>query len=133
MQGIDTNILVRVIIDDDNEQQSEIAKHALAAIKQIYITDIVLVETVWVLKSCYHFSKNKIVNIIEVLLENEAIVFENTALIYQALTIFTENNIDFSDCIILTKTNHKKTTLLTFDKKLSKIPGATLLQQEITT
>ena len=128
MQGIDTNILIRALTEDDKEQ-SDIAKHVISNAKSIYISNIVLIESVWVLESCYQFSKKTIINIISQLLDNEAIVFNDKKLVSEALDSFKENNIDFSDSIILLENKYRKVSLITFDKKLSKVDGAQLAER----
>lgn len=131
MNTIDTNVLLRVLIDDlENKQQSELARECVATIKQLYITQVVQVEMVWVLKHAYKFLKERIVFILENLALNGAIELQNRKIYLKALAYYTLNNIDFADAIILAEAEELKATpLLTFDKKLSKLENAELVSK----
>jgi predicted nucleic-acid-binding protein len=55
MIAIDTNILVRLLINDETAQaQVDLAKDLLKRAKQVYISQIVQIEMVWVLETAYH-------------------------------------------------------------------------------
>jgi predicted nucleic-acid-binding protein len=127
MESIDTNILVRVLVDEKHPQ-TIVAKEKLATLKKIFIHDIVLVETIWVLKSCYEFKKKDTVWVLESLIENEAFHFQHKKTLKTAIHLFKNHSADFSDCLILASSLEMRAPLLTFDKKLSAIEGAVLLQ-----
>ena len=58
MIALDTNVLVRLIVDDPKEQlQTKRAKSILHNIDQVYITQIVQIEIIWALETAYGFDK----------------------------------------------------------------------------
>ena len=73
MIAIDTNILIRFLVEDDAHQTKKaekiLKKHNNDG--EIYLTNIVLVETEWVLSSVYQFSKNKIWSTIDLILNTK--------------------------------------------------------------
>ncbi|MDQ5908993.1 MAG: hypothetical protein QG599_1087 [Pseudomonadota bacterium] len=77
MIAIDTNVLVRVVVDDpDAPDQCQQARELLLTQGSAWITQIVLIETVWVLESAYGLSKAEIVNVLERICENPALEIE---------------------------------------------------------
>ena len=76
MIAIDTNVLVRVLVNDPQaEDQCQLARDLLMTNKAVWVCRVVLVETVWVLQSAYKFSKNQIVGVLEKLMEHPGIHF----------------------------------------------------------
>ncbi|MDD5598434.1 MAG: type II toxin-antitoxin system VapC family toxin [Victivallaceae bacterium] len=120
MIGIDTNILVRYLVQDD-ERQASVANTILDRVSDInpaFINNIVICETVWVLSRAYKFEKTLIVKTIEQILSTRGIEFENAEGIRKALRHYNSGNADFSDYLIaeINKENGAKTTY-TFDRK----------------
>jgi predicted nucleic-acid-binding protein len=79
MIGIDTNILVRYLVQDD-ERQASVANKILDRVSDInpaFINNIVMCETVWVLSKAYKFKKTLIIKTIEQILSTSGIEFEN--------------------------------------------------------
>jgi predicted nucleic-acid-binding protein len=130
MIGLDTNILVRYIMQDDVAQANK-ATSLIESFKKGrlgYFTNITLVEVIWVLESCYELKKQDIVRVIEGLLKAREIKKENSELLWRALKLFKELNVDYSDCLIsVISSSDGCTETFTFDKKASKLSGMTLL------
>lgn len=124
MIAIDTNVLIRILVNDPtSEKQCQLARSLIIAHDDVWICRIVLIETVWVLQSIYRFTKNQIISTVEKLIQHPHIHLEESEQINNALTIFSVSNVDFSDCLILNEAQNKKLTLYTFDKKLSRLYG----------
>jgi len=102
MIGLDTNVLVRYITQDDPNQSRAAAKliDSLSATTPGFITMIVVVELAWVLESCYSAKKNEIVQVLETLLRSKELIVEQAELVWQALRTFARGHADFSDCLI---------------------------------
>jgi predicted nucleic-acid-binding protein len=120
MIGIDTNVLVRYLVQDD-EQQASAANKMLDRISDInpaFINNIVMCETVWVLSRAYKYEKTLIIKVIEQILSTSGIEFENAEGVRKALRHYTNGNADFSDYLIaeINKENGANTTY-TFDRK----------------
>jgi predicted nucleic-acid-binding protein len=131
MIGIDTNVLIRFFIVDDDPDQAVRAKTlaaTLSAGKPGYISTVTLAESVWVLQSLHRKQKNEIVEFIEVLLNSQQLVLENPEAVAQAVGRFKASGSGFTDCLTerlchLAGCHHT----VTFDKGASKAAGMVLL------
>ncbi len=125
MIAIDTNVLVRIFIDDGSSQQSAAARKLASQHDRLFVASVVQIELVWVLKKAFKLSKNQIILVLTELIENHAFQLENTLDFVSALKLYEKNNFDFSDCMILVSSQSQddKLKLYTFDRKFSKAPG----------
>jgi len=124
----DTNLIVRILVDDSGQpEQVVIARKLAREAKQVFVPQIVLVEMVWVLQAAYKLDKPTIVQLLEHLLHNSAFVLQGEDRFLEALGLFKENNCDFSDCLIAAESQAVDCTLMTFDKKLSRLSGVDLI------
>jgi predicted nucleic-acid-binding protein len=123
--AIDTNVLVRALIDEPSETaQITAARALLADAKEVFVSLVVLVETVWVLESAYQFSKDEVMRVLDHLLDNVAFSLDEEARCSSAVSLFRGANADFADCLILAESHRRGLDLYTFDKRLSKLDGA---------
>ncbi len=102
MIGIDTNVLVRDLVQDD-EQQALAATRILEKISDInpaFINNIVMCEKVWVLIRAYKYKKSLIANTLEQILSTCGIEFENAEGVRKALHHYTNVKADFFDYLI---------------------------------
>ena len=120
MIGIDTNVLVRYLVQDDETQ----AKAATKILEQVsdenpaFINNIVMCETVWVLARAYKYDKSIIAETLEQILATAGIEFENAEVIRKAVRHYKNGNADFSDYLLaeINKENGVVSTY-TFDRK----------------
>jgi len=125
MISIDTNVLVRLIIDDSTEpEQSRLARSLAKTAGQVFVSQIVQVETVWVLESAYGFEKSQVLAVLKALSNNNSLVLQHAEHFAIALEQFSKCNADFADCLILTESQQENLELWTFDRKLGKLQGA---------
>jgi predicted nucleic-acid-binding protein len=103
MIGVDTNILVRYLTQDDAVQ----ARAADALIAEslengllLHIDDIVLCELVWVLRGAYRFDKATIVSALSKILDTALFSFEDRELLKRALDRYQDGAGDFADYAI---------------------------------
>lgn len=128
MIAIDTNVLVRVFIDDAEAMaQCEQARKLMKTYSEVWVSKIVLVETVWVLESVYRLSKEQVIILLEKLVQHPRIHLENAEQVNSALTVFSAIHADFADCLILSDALHRQLMLHTFDRKLARLHGAELI------
>jgi len=126
MVGLDTNVLVRYFAQDD-PVQSPAAERILDSFTQEmpgFVSQMTLVETVWVLSRSYKMTREAIAEVIETLLQVSELVVENTATSYQALASYRATKADFSDTLIAhagLSAACQKT--LTFDRVAANVPG----------
>jgi len=112
MIAIDTNVLVRVLVNDPQaEEQCQLARDLLVTKKDVWVCRIVLVETVWVLQSSYKFSKDQVVAVLEKLIEHPNIHLEDAENLDNVLTLYSASNAGFADCLILDHAQHKQLVL----------------------
>ena len=124
MKALDTNVLVRFLIQDD-EQQSKIVNTLFAEAESsrqpLYVNTLVVLEMIWVLKSAYNVSRKDILNSLNEMLSMSALEFQDQSLVRAFVTGANGNNFDLSDLLI----GHVASsvgceTTLTFDKKAAK-------------
>ena len=131
MIGIDTNVLVRYITQDDEAQSAiatEFIENYCASGKKIFINHLVVCELVWVLKKCYKLSKPEIINVIKSIIQVSQFSIENVQIIWQALTDYQKGAADFADYVVgRTNIFNNCDKTITFDKKAGKSKGFALL------
>ena len=115
MIAIDTNIIIRFLTRDDEEQYQK-SYQIFATSKHIFIPKTVILETEWVLRFSYKFSSERIVFALSNLLGLENIVSENKERIIIALQ-WHEQGMDFADALHLSFSLHTQ-AFLSFDKKM---------------
>ncbi|MEQ1812917.1 MAG: type II toxin-antitoxin system VapC family toxin [Candidatus Nitrotoga sp.] len=127
MLGIDTNVLVRFLVRDDAiqfEKARKLIKREVAAGHRIFVNQLVLMETEWVLRSRYVVPKNQIIEAISGLLNATDIQFEDEPSIEEAFFIWKESVADFADCLIGVKNRRMGCrATATFDGKAAKVQG----------
>lgn len=125
MIAADTNVLIRILIDDPGAAQQMTAARALLSDGAVvFVPQIVQVETVWVLESAYRFDKSAVCKVLEHLLHHPQFQLQSTDSFAGAVDLFRLHSADFSDCLILTESTKQRLQLLTFDKKLGGLKGA---------
>lgn len=125
MLGIDTNVLVRFLVRDDEAQfdkARKLLKREVAAGQRVFVNQLVLMEAEWVLRSRYAVAKNQIIEAISGLLDAGDIQFEDEPVIEEALFIWKDNAADFADCLIGARNRRMGCrATATFDVKASKL------------
>jgi predicted nucleic-acid-binding protein len=125
MIGLDTNVVIRYLAQDDPKQAklaSQFIEKKIKAGEILWICQITLCEVVWVLERCYKLSKNELIQVITQLLQTEQLQVEKDDIAWSALRDFSEGEaLDFSDCLI-GRQNHAQgcTATYTFDKKAAQ-------------
>ena len=127
MIALDTNVLIRFLVEDDEAQSRraiELIEGAVARDEQLFISDIVMCETVWVLSSAYRFSRAEIVDALSQLLRARSVVFSSADNLARALDAYRKGRGDFADFLIR---EHARSagaeTVATFDGALLKESG----------
>lgn len=134
MIGIDTNILLRVLLDDDG-RQSPAARSLLSSEidsgRRVFISVVTLVETIWTLarrKGDGRVPRTEIANTIARLLASPDLVVEKQEQVNAALKSYRTGAADFSDYLIAELGSAAgAVTTYTFDRAASTAPGFTLL------
>ncbi len=124
MKGVDTNILIRFLIGDDEQQAKKvykIFKKVESEKKELFVPMLVVLELIWVLESAYEISRDEILDSIGDLLLMPILKFENQSALQQFILSAQGSRYDLPDLLIAhsAKINGCE-TVLTFDKKASK-------------
>jgi predicted nucleic-acid-binding protein len=129
--ALDTNVLVRLLVNDPAEKnQINTVKDLCDGVDFLYISQIVQVETVWVLESAYNFDKQSVIKAIEHINSHTLFKLQSPQLFDEALSLFKASNAGLSDCLILVESLNQQVPLATFDKKLGKLSGTQLLSSK---
>lgn len=127
MIGIDTNVLVRFLVQDDEaqfEKARRLIKREVTAGRKVFVNQLVLLEAEWVLRSRYAVSKAQIIQAISGMLDSAEIQFEDEPSIEEALFFWKDSAADFADCLIGAKNRRVGcSATATFDNKAAKLPG----------
>jgi len=127
MLGIDTNVLIRYLVRDDEaqfERARKLIKREVAAGRRVFVNQLVLMEIEWVLRSRYAVPKSQIIEAVSGLLNATDVQFEDEPAIEEALFIWKDSIADFADCLIGAKNRRLGCrTTATFDAKASRLPG----------
>jgi predicted nucleic-acid-binding protein len=128
--GLDTNVLVRYLAQDDPAQSaraSQLMEQGLSKDEPGYIGLVVLAETSWVLLRRYSATAEEIREMIADLLGTRQIVVENRAAVSRALTASLGNNCAFTDALIAAcAVGAGCTKVVSFDRGAARA-GMTLL------
>lgn len=129
MLGIDTNVLVRFLVRDDQtqfEKERKLLKREVSNGRRVFINQLVLLETEWVLRSRYGLAKTLMLETISGLLDAPDIQLEDEPAVEEALFIWRDANADFADCLIGARNRRLGCrATVTFDTKASKLSGFT--------
>jgi len=129
MLGLDTNVLVRFLVRDDEAQfdkARKLIKREVAAGHRVFVSQLVLQEAEWVLRSRYGLPKQQIVEVVSGLLDATDVQLEDEAAIEEALFTWKDATADFADCLIGARNRRLGCrATATFDAKAAKLPGFT--------
>lgn len=132
MKGLDTNILIRHLTQD-NPAQARLATRFITSEcsreEPCFINRIVLCETVWVLESAYGYSREDIAAVLERVIRTHQFRIEDVQAAWIALRLYRSGGADFADCL-LGETNREAgcTETVTLDRKASRAGGLRLLE-----
>jgi predicted nucleic-acid-binding protein len=124
MAAVDTNVLVRLLVADDAAQTRRALAH-LEAHRPLWVSTVVLVETVWVLTAVYGWSKAQILAMLETASNSRDFAFQSVETVRAAIAVYTSGKADFSDCLALELARAEgHLPFATFDKATAKLQDA---------
>lgn len=137
MIALDTNVLVRFLVEDDRRQSAQAAallERATAGGEVVFVSDVVLCETVWVLTASYQVPRATIIVTLRHLVRARQLSFSSADRLVRALDAFADGPGDFADYLIAEQARDAGCDIVaTFDRSLLKEPGfaspATLLRE----
>ena len=133
MIGLDTNVLVRYLTQDDPGQArvvDTLISQSVADGVALHIDDVVLCELVWVLRGAYRFGKATIATTLDRILDTTLFSFDDRALLRQALSEYQTGDADFADYVIGARNARSGCEVtVTFDHALGGHDAFSLLKQ----
>ena len=125
MIALDTNVVVRLLIGDHDEQTTSAKRWVKANSgtgNPLFLPDIVLAETVWVLSSTYRLARSDIFNALMQLFVNTVFEFESDdATLFSLLETYATGKADFADILIANRARRAGCkTVMSFDKLAAK-------------
>ena len=131
MITLDTNVIVRYLVDDDAEQ-AEAARalvERLTSDSQGFICREVAIEVVWVLERFYRFTRTQIADVLVELTATDSLVVEVADDVARAASTYRHGGAGFSDLMILSAAEKSGAVPLhTFDRRLARMEGAILVE-----
>ena len=126
MAAVDTNVLVRLLVADDPAQTRRALAY-LEARRPLWVSTVVLVETVWVLTAVYGWSKAQIVAMLETASNSRDFAFQSVETVRAAIAVYAFGKADFSDCLALELARTEgHLPFATFDKATARLRDAVI-------
>jgi predicted nucleic-acid-binding protein len=129
--GLDTNVLVRYLAQDDPVQSpkaTELIERRLTGDDPGFVSVVAMVETVWVLDRAYGLADHEIAAAIERTLQADVLVVENEQEVFSAMIALKEGRGSFADALIgALGARAGCSRTLSFDRKASRLPGFELV------
>ena len=130
MIGLDTNVVVRYIMQDDPKQSARATRliEGFTSEQPGFLPLVAIVELVWVLSSSYGLKRDDIAEALDLLLRSKELIVDRADLVLQAHRRFAKGGADFADCLI-ERIAHAQgcETTMTFDVAAVKTAGMSLV------
>ena len=135
MPALDTNVLVRYIVQDDSAQLAAAHRLIRKCVEEqltLFVPVTVTLELEWVLRSNFEFTKDETIRALSDLFSAAELSFESDRALEVALELYRGKTADFADCVhIALAAQAGEQPLWTFDKGTAKVPGARLLSRQV--
>lgn len=133
--AIDTNVLVRILIQDPTAPEQcaaarRLVADATASGEALLVSLCALLETEWVLRSRYKVARQSIAAALIAMLETPGIEFEHEATVEETLFLLDQfASADFADCLLCARATHLgRSRFVTFDAGAARLPRGELLR-----
>lgn len=127
MLGLDTNVLIRYLIRDDQPQYQKARRlidREVSKGEPVLVSLLVLLETEWVLRSRYELPKSEIVSAFSALLDTVDLAFEDEPSVEHAIYLWKDSSAEFADCLIDARNRRLGCrATATFDGRALKLAG----------
>src|SRR5580692_8819830 len=132
MPGLDTNVLVRWILDDDPRQAARVQRLFEEVSEQqlpLFVPSTVMLELEWVLRSRYEFDKSTVLGTFNALLETQELDFQDEPALERALSLYRQGSADFADCLHAGQCGSAgRAPMITFDETAARLPSVEQLK-----
>ena len=131
MLGLDTNVILRLLLDDDPAQKKRVSRAIERAKTEglpVMLALAVVLELEWVLRSSANMTKAQVLGIFRLLLESYDVQIENEKVLEEAIHTYQHATVDFAECLFLAQYQRMGCqTMLTFDAKAARLEGVSLV------
>jgi predicted nucleic-acid-binding protein len=128
MPALDTNVLIRYVVRDDEAQLAaarRLIRKAVSEGQTLFVPVTVALEFEWVLRSSFGYPRDEVLDILSTLLSAAELTFESERALEVALHLYRDGSADFADCLhIALAAQARELPLWTFDKRAGKVSGA---------
>jgi len=129
---VDTNVILRFLLKDNVVQHARIEKllqKAKLGKLQIFIPEIVIFETAFVLRSYYGYKKESISEAIESLVTSDYLIVDNKKAFIETIKLHRLSSVELVDCFLIVKSKQSDIEIFSFDKKLIKLSKTIKLRE----
>jgi predicted nucleic-acid-binding protein len=127
MAAVDTNVLVRLLVEDDAAQTRK-SEAFLDSGRPLWISTVVLIETSWFLASVSERSKPQVLAALRGLQDSPDFTLQAAAAVRASVELFAASRADLTECLALELARAEgHLPLATFDRRAAKLPGAVAL------
>jgi predicted nucleic-acid-binding protein len=132
MPSLDTNVLVRYLVQDDSGQLAaakRLISRCVTSGQSLFVPVTVTLELEWVLRARFGYIKEDVMQALSSLFSAAELTFESERALEVALHLYREGSADFADCLhIALATQAGDQPLWTFDKGAAQVIGAQLIR-----
>ena len=128
MPALDTNALVRYVVEDDTAQLAaakRLIRKCVGEGRTLFVPVTVTLELEWVLRASFEYAKNEVMEVLSSLFSAAELTFESEHALEVALQLYRDGSADFADCLhIALAAQAGELPLWTFDRRAAKVNGA---------
>lgn len=132
MPALDTNVLLRYIVQDDAAQCASavrLIRQCVGAGEPLFVPVTVALEVEWVLRASYGFTKDEVMAALSALLSAAELTFESERALEVALQLYRDGSADFADGLhIALAAQAGEVPLWTFDRRAARLRGAARIE-----
>jgi predicted nucleic-acid-binding protein len=133
MPALDTNVLVRYLVQDDEIQSAaarRLIRKCVVDERTLYVPVTVTLELEWVLRTSFELAKDDVMEVLSSLFSAAELSFESEHALEVALQSYRNGTADFADCLhIALAAQAGESPLWTFDKRAAKVGGAQMMDR----
>jgi len=131
MAALDTNVLIRYVVRDDEVQLAaarRLIRRCVADGRTLFVPATVTLELEWVLRASFQYAKEEVMEVLSTLLSAAELTFESERALEVALQLYRVGTADFADCVhIALAAEAGESPLWTFDRRAAKVSGAQMM------